>query len=187
MTQADIEFLLGANAIWQIMKSRQVSANGMREQESTLGWLLIGQDPEVKETNQSLILACTSKAASAIEPEDCDTQKLIVDNNVSFYLRLFFESQQLTLEEKENTQDKIWTRVKDSVTRKISGHVSVALPWRLPRKLLGTNELAAKSQLSSLYQRLKKNPSNLKSYHEEVLKLRQFNFVRESDADCEGT
>ena len=93
----------------------------------------------------------------------------------------------MTLEEKENTQDEIWVGVKNSVTREISGHFSVALPWRLPRELLKTNKHAAKAQLISLYKRLMKNPSNLKSYHDEMLKLKQLNFVKESDTDYEET
>ena len=90
--EADIELLLGANAIWQIMKNRLISADGMCAQESALGWLLIGQDQEAKEASQNLILASTSEAASAIESYDCDTQKLTSDNKVSFDLKLCFNS-----------------------------------------------------------------------------------------------
>ena len=91
----------------------------------------------------------------------------------------------MTLEEKENEQNEIWVGVKNSVTREVSGHFSVALPWRLPRELLKTN--AAKAQLISLYKRLMKNPSNLKSYYDEMLKLKQLNFVKEADTDYEET
>ena len=58
--EADIELLLGASAIWQIIKNRQTSAYGMCAQESALGWLLIGQDQEAKKASQNLILARTS-------------------------------------------------------------------------------------------------------------------------------
>ena len=144
--------------------------------ESKLEWLLLGQDQSVKQANRHMMLACSMGAIPSASVE-AETAKLIDDNvDVSFDLRLFFESEQLNGPEVDS-QDEIWKRVKESIRRETSGHFSVALPWRLPREQLKTNEAAAKSHLSSLYRRLKAKEANLVSYNEEMLMLCDAGFV----------
>jgi len=88
----------------------------------------------VKESNQNLLVACATQAASAVEHTDPKLQKIILDNDVSLNLRLVFDSEHIARNEKHTHQDEIWSTIKKSVTREESGHFSVALPWRLPRE-----------------------------------------------------